>query len=458
MTKTAAIILAAGKGTRMISAQPKVLHRLGGKYLIQHVIDEAKKAGVDQLILVIGHGGEEVRSALGAEFTYAWQKEQLGTGHAVMQGAAYLDQDTERVVVLSGDVPLLRGETILDLLKSFQKEQAKAAILTAKYEFPKGYGRVVRDSAGKIQKIVEDADANSEESAIKEINSGTYCFAKAELIETLKKLEPDNAQGEYYLTDVIQEFRKKDLPISGLMTANTVETMGVNDRTQLAAMEAYYRQEINRQLMLAGVTMIDPKTVYIDAEVVVGQDTIIYPFTTILGNTSIGEGCIMGPNTTIIDSNIGHRVTIRQAVVEEAKIADECRLGPFTYLRPGTELQKRVKVGDFVEIKNTLVGEGSKVPHLTYLGDSILGKSVNVGAGTITCNYDGKNKYQTVIEDEAFIGSNSNLVAPLKIGKKAYVAAGSTLTKNVPAGSLAVAREKQRIIADWEEKKAKKED
>ncbi len=458
MTKTAAIILAAGKGTRMISAKPKVLHQLGGKYLIQHVIDEAKKAGIEQLILVIGHGGEEVKTVLGDGFTYAWQREQLGTGHAVMQGIAYLDQDVEQVVVLSGDVPFLRGETIVGLLNSFREEQAKAIVLTAKYSNPKGYGRIVRDSVGRIQKIVEDSDASLKELAINEINSGTYCFEKAELLAALKNLKPNNAQGEYYLTDVIQKLREKDLPISGFLAADAMETKGINDRVQLAEMEAHYRREINRRLMLAGVTMVDPETVYIDAGVIIGQDTLIHPFTNIQGSTSIGEGCILGPNVTIIDSEIGNRVTARQAVAEQAKIADECKLGPFTYLRPGTVLEKGVKIGDFVEIKNTVVGEGSKVPHLTYLGDAILGKSVNVGAGTITCNYDGKNKYQTVIEDEAFIGSNSNLVAPLKIGMKAYVAAGSTLTKNVPPGSLAVAREKQRIIADWEEKKIKKED
>lgn len=458
MANTAAIILAAGKGTRMNSDQPKVLHRLGGKYLVQHVIDETKKAGIEQIILVIGHGGEEVKSALGEEFIYAWQRQQLGTGHAVMQAVGFLEQDVEQVLVLSGDVPLLKGETIKALLEKFNIEKAGAAILTAKYENPKGYGRIIRNPEGKIIKIVEDADASLEELEIKEINSGTYCFAKDELVATLTTLTPNNAQGEYYLTDVIQETREKGLNVTGFLTADPMETMGINNRVQLAEMESFHRKRINRQLMLSGVTMIDPDAVYIDVGVTIGQDTIIYPFTIIQGETKIGRGCTVGPNVTIFNSEIGNKTEVRQTVMEQVKIGDECKIGPFSYLRPGTVLEKGVKVGDFVEIKNSLIGEGSKVPHLTYIGDALLGKSVNVGAGTITCNYDGKNKYQTIIEDGAFIGSNSNLIAPVKIGEEAYVAAGSTLNKDVPPGSLAIARERQRIIANWKEKRKEKED
>lgn len=458
MAKTAAVILAAGKGTRMCSEKPKVLHRLGGKYLVQHVIDETKNAGVDQIILVIGHGGEEVKNSLGDGLIYVWQKEQLGTGHAVMQALDFLEQDVEQVLVLSGDVPLLRGETIEALLSSFKQESAGAAILTANYENPKGYGRIVRNSEGKLLKIVEDADASEEELNITEINSGTYCFAKEELITALRTLTPNNAQGEYYLTDVIQQMDEKGLKVIGCLAPEPVETMGINNRVQLAEMEKYYRKKLNNDFMLSGVTMIDPATVYIDAGITIGKDTLIYPFTIIQGETKIGEECIIGPNVTISDSEIGDRVEIRQSVMEEVKVSDACKIGPFSYLRPGTVLKEGVKIGDFVEIKNSLIETGSKVPHLTYIGDSVLGKAVNVGAGTITCNYDGKNKFQTIIEDEAFIGSNSNLVAPIKVGKGAYVAAGSTLSKDVPPKNLAIAREKQRNIANWEEKKQKKED
>ncbi|NLL17818.1 MAG: bifunctional UDP-N-acetylglucosamine diphosphorylase/glucosamine-1-phosphate N-acetyltransferase GlmU [Clostridia bacterium] len=456
MAKTAAVILAAGKGTRMYSEKPKVLHSVAGKPLVQHVLDEARTAGVHQLVLVIGHGGEEVKNTLGEELTYAWQKEQLGTGHAVMQAMGSLEPDVERVVVLSGDVPLLRGETIQQFLEHYAKSNAKAAVLTAYVDKPDGYGRIIRDSEEHVVKIVEHGDASPKELAIKEINSGTYCFDKKLLAKCLTELKPDNVQGEYYLTDVIHAIRGQGMPVIAVPVEDNREIMGINNRIQLAEAEAVFRDRVNKKLMLAGVTIVDPNTTYIDAQVEVGQDTVIYPFTILRGKTQIGKDCMVGPNVDITDTTVGSGVTIRQAVVEKAEIGNNCNIGPFSYLRPGTVLRDNVKVGDFVEIKKSLIGEGSKVPHHTYIGDAILGKSVNVGAGTITCNYDGKNKHQTVIEDGSFIGSNSNLVAPVKIGTNAYVAAGSTVIADVPEGSLAVARGRQKVIADWEKRKRTK--
>ena len=456
MAKTAAVILAAGKGTRMYSEKPKVLHSVAGKPLVQHVLDEARTAGVHQLVLVIGHGGEEVKNTLGEELTYAWQKEQLGTGHAVMQAMGSLEPDVERVVVLSGDVPLLRGDTIQQFLEHYAKSNAKAAVLTAYVDKPDGYGRIIRDSEEHVVKIVEHGDASPKELAIKEINSGTYCFDKKLLAKCLTELKPDNVQGEYYLTDVIHAIRGQGMPVIAVPVEDNREIMGINNRIQLAEAEAVFRDRVNKKLMLAGVTIVDPNTTYIDAQVEVGQDTVIYPFTILRGKTQIGKDCMVGPNVDITDTTVGSGVTIRQAVVEKAEIGNNCNIGPFSYLRPGTVLRDNVKVGDFVEIKKSLIGEGSKVPHHTYIGDAILGKSVNVGAGTITCNYDGKNKHQTVIEDGSFIGSNSNLVAPVKIGTNAYVAAGSTVTADVPEGSLAVARGRQKVIADWEKRKRTK--
>ncbi|HHW06856.1 MAG TPA: bifunctional UDP-N-acetylglucosamine diphosphorylase/glucosamine-1-phosphate N-acetyltransferase GlmU [Clostridia bacterium] len=453
MTKTAAVILAAGKGKRMHSRRPKVLHLLAGKPLVRYVVDAAQKAGVSQVVLVIGHGGEEVKAALGEGFDYAWQREQLGTGHAVMQAMDALAPDVEQVVVLSGDVPLLTGTTIQALLDEFVKTAAKGAVLTACLADPTGYGRIIRHDGNLVERIVEHGDASPEELAIQEINSGIYCFDRAVLAECLQFLKPDNVQGEYYLTDVVQVMRSRDLPVVAYRVQDSREIMGINNRVQLAEAESIMRQQINTRLMLAGVTMLDPVTTYIEAGVEVGPDTVIHPFTILRGKTRIGRGCTIGPQVNMLDTVVGDEVEIRYTVTEEAQIGDQAKIGPFAYLRPGTVLGRGVKVGDFVEIKKSMIDEGSKVPHLTYIGDAVIGKSVNVGAGTITCNYDGKAKHQTVIEDGAFIGSNSNLVAPIKIGANAYVAAGSTLTADVPAESLAVARERQRNIPDWHNKR-----
>jgi len=453
MKRAAAVILAAGKGKRMHSSRPKVLHELAGKPLVQYVAEAALAAGLAPVVVVIGHGGEEVQGALGEGFLYAWQKEQLGTGHAVMQAMEVLPPEVEQVVVLAGDVPLLAATTVQGLVEEFTKAQAKGAVLTACLADPSGYGRVVRQGDRLVARIVEHGDASPEELAIQEVNSGIYCFERAALAECLQALRPDNVQGEYYLTDVVQLMGRRDWPVVAYRVEDPQEIMGINNRVQLAEAESIMRRRLNTKLMLAGVTMIDPSTTYIDAGVEIGQDTVIHPFTILRGKTRIGRGCTVGPQVNLRDTTLGDEVEIRYTVAEEAKIGDQAKIGPFAYLRPGTVLGRGVKVGDFVEIKKSFIDEGSKVPHLTYIGDAVIGKSVNVGAGTITCNYDGQQKHQTVIEDGVFIGSNSNLVAPIKIGANAYVAAGSTLTSDVPAESLAVARERQRIIPDWSKKR-----
>ncbi|NLC38854.1 MAG: bifunctional UDP-N-acetylglucosamine diphosphorylase/glucosamine-1-phosphate N-acetyltransferase GlmU, partial [Clostridia bacterium] len=439
MPKTAAVILAAGKGTRMHSELPKVLHRVAGKCLVQHVLDAVGEAGVVQKIVVIGHGGEQVQQLVGDSVSYAWQKEQLGTGHAVLQAMPHVAGDVERVLILCGDTPLLTGQSLKRLLRHFDETGVKGAVLTACLDRPDGYGRVVKDEEGLVLKIVEQGDAQPAELEIKEVNSGVYCFARKELEEALKILQPDNVQGEYYLTDVVSVFRRQGLPVSSCLTGEE-DIYGINTRLELARAEGIFRRRINEKLMENGVTIIDPASSYIEAEVEIAPDTVIHPLTVIQGKTKIGSNCQVGPNVVMVDSVLGDGVKVWQSVLEAAVVGKGSRIGPFSYLRPGTVLGEEVKVGDFVELKNSFVGNNSKVPHLTYIGDASIGKNVNIGAGTITCNYDGKRKWRTVIEDDAFIGSNSNLVAPLTIGEGAYVAAGSTLTKDLPEKSLGIAR------------------
>jgi bifunctional UDP-N-acetylglucosamine pyrophosphorylase/glucosamine-1-phosphate N-acetyltransferase len=457
MPKTAAVILAAGKGTRMHSELPKVLHRVAGKCLVQHVLDAVGEAGVVQKIVVIGHGGEQVQQLVGDSVSYAWQKEQLGTGHAVLQAMPHVAGDVERVLILCGDTPLLTGQSLKRLLRHFDETGVKGAVLTACLDRPDGYGRVVKDEEGLVLKIVEQGDAQPAELEIKEVNSGVYCFARKELEEALKILQPDNVQGEYYLTDVVSVFRRQGLPVSSCLTGEE-DIYGINTRLELARAEGIFRRRINEKLMENGVTIIDPASSYIEAEVEIAPDTVIHPLTVIQGKTKIGSNCQVGPNVVMVDSVLGDGVKVWQSVLEAAVVGKGSRIGPFSYLRPGTVLGEEVKVGDFVELKNSFVGNNSKVPHLTYIGDASIGKNVNIGAGTITCNYDGKRKWRTVIEDDAFIGSNSNLVAPLTIGEGAYVAAGSTLTKDLPEKSLGIARGRQVVIKDWVTRKEGKKD
>ena len=455
MSQVNAVILAAGKGKRMRSAHPKVLHKVGGKPMLLHVCEAARKAGVDKQIVVVGHGREKLLENL-PELNYVVQEEQLGTGHAVFQAKEAIGADVERVLVLCGDTPLLTSATLKNLIQHHEKTGAVATILTAEIENPYGYGRILRDSSGSVKKIVEHRDASPEELLIIEINSGTYIFEKTDLFAALDRLTPDNSQGEYYLTDVISVFFSQGKKVSAFKTEDADEIQGINDRVQLAVAEEILRNRKNRELMLSGVTLIDPSTTYIDTNVEIGQDTIIFPHTFIQGNSVIGSGCQVGPSCRLQDCVLGDNSVVQYSVLVESRFGQGCKIGPFAYVRPGSDVRDNVKIGDFVEVKKCKIGAGSKVPHLTYLGDSEIGEGVNVGAGTITCNYDGEKKHKTIISDNAFIGSNSNLVAPIEIGKEAYIAAGSTITENVPEGALAIARERQTIKEGWVGKKGKR--
>lgn len=449
MKGLAAIILAAGKGTRMKSRLPKVLHPVGGQPMVSHVMTACRTAGAHPVVLVIGHGAEQVQAVLGSDQVYVEQREQLGTGHAVMQAEAELRDFTGDILVVCGDTPLLRGETLATLARFHSEQGAAATVLTMTLANPTGYGRIIRDELGQVAAIVEEKDAGPEQKAIREVNSGTYCFQAPALFAALRQITPNNAQGEYYLTDVLAILRQQGQKVAAWQVEDDSEVMGINDRVALAEANRLFQERINRQHMLAGVTILDPATTYIETDVQIGTDTVIYPNTYVTGKTVIGTGCQIGPNSKIMDSRIGDGAEIQFSVVLQAEIGADCTIGPFAYLRPGTCLAAGVKVGDFVEIKNAVIGEGSKVPHLSYVGDAEIGAGVNIGAGTITCNYDGYKKSKTIIGDGAFIGSNSNLVAPVTIGAGSLVAAGSTIVKDVPADALGVARAPQKNREGW---------
>jgi bifunctional UDP-N-acetylglucosamine pyrophosphorylase/glucosamine-1-phosphate N-acetyltransferase len=452
----ASIILAAGKGTRMKSKYPKVLHKVAGKPLIWHVCKAIEQLGIDENIIVVGYKASEVKKNLGDKYKYAFQEKQLGTGHAVMQAEKLIDKDVNCVLVVCGDTPLIRGETLEKLLQHHQNTKAAATILSTELADPTNYGRIVRSSGGMVIKIVEEKDANEIEKGIKEINSGTYCFDRKLLFDSLKEITPQNQQDEYYLTDVIDILVRKSKRVEAFVIKESSEIIGINNRIQLAEVENIFKKRINEKHMLDGVTIIDPDNTYIESSVKIGQDTVVYPFTFLKGNTIIGENCTIYQNSTLENTVIGDNTEINHTIAKDSKIGSNCIIGPFSYLRPGTELADNVKVGDFVEIKKSSVGINSKIPHLSYIGDCVIGKNVNVGAGTITCNYDGKNKWQTIMEDGSFIGSNTNLVAPVKVGKDAMIGAGSTITEDVPSRSLAIARGKQRNIENWVDKNQQK--
>ena len=449
--KTTAVILAAGQGTRMKSKLPKVLHKALGKPMVQWVIDCLSQAGVEDKIAVLGHGGDQVASVVEGQTVIVYQTEQLGTGHAVMQAAPALPADNDCVLVICGDTPLLRAQTIQALIEKHQAEGNAVTLLTAYAENPTGYGRIVRQEQ-QITAIVEQKDADEQQKLIKEINTGTYCFDQKFLLQYLSALDTNNAQKEYYLTDLIKIANLHNLPVGGFVLADFNESLGVNNRIQLSQAEAILRQRKCEEIMLAGVTLIDPSATYIGADVVIGNDTIIYPNVVLEGKTVIGSDNVIGMNCRFVDSQIGNGNDIQSTVITESKVGNGCKIGPMAYLRPGTALADNVKIGDFVEVKKTQVGEGSKIPHLSYVGDSIVGSKVNIGCGTITCNYDGVHKYQTVIKDGAFIGSNTNLVAPVTVEENAFIGAGSTITKDVPDSALAVTRADLRVKENWRKK------
>jgi len=460
--KKMAIILAAGQGKRMKSKLYKVLHPVCGKPMVGHVLDAVRDASCQRTVVVVGHGAEAVKAALGETVEYALQAEQLGTGHAVLQAESLLGQEEGLTVVTYGDTPLVTAETIKELIAYHLEKGAAATILTADVPDPSGLGRIIRGEDGNVLKIVEQKDCSPEEAAVREINTGTYCFDNRKLFSALAEVTNDNAQGEYYATDVIGILQGRGERIAASLCKDPNEGTGVNDRIALGEAERLMRERINAAHQANGVTIIDPANTYIEASVTIGADTIVYPGTHLRGATSIGSDCVIGPSADLKDTVVGDGSTIRQSVAEGAVLSEECNVGPFAYLRPGTKLGSRVKVGDFVEIKNATVGDDSKVPHLSYVGDAIVGSGVNIGCGAITANYDGYNKSVTEIGDNVFIGSNSNLIAPVKIGNGSYVVAGSTITHNVPDNDVAIARERQVNKPGYAEKlrsraKAKKD-
>lgn len=450
-----ALVLAAGQGKRIKSNLPKVLHKVCGKEMVNHVIDSIRKSKIDDINIIIGKGAELVK--VGTEsrkVSYSLQAEQLGTGHAVICAKEFLKDKKGVVAIFTGDTPLIKQETIERLVENHINNKNAATILTALVEDPTGYGRIVRKD-NQVLKIVEHKDCNEEELKINEMNSGIYCFDIELLVDTLEKLNNNNEQGEYYLTDIIEILKSQNKPIGAVIT-DYEETIGVNSRIQLAQAEEILKNRINLKHMENGVTLIDPKTTYIGIDVEIGKDTIIYPNNILEGNTKVGENCLIYQNSRIKDSVIGNEVDIQSSVILDAIIGDNTTVGPFAYLRPETKVGKHARIGDFVEIKKSTIGDGTKVSHLTYIGDAEVGSGCNFGCGTVVVNYDGKTKHKTIIGDNSFIGCNTNLVSPVKVEDNTYIAAGSTITYEVKEGDLAIARAKQRNIKGWVEKKGLK--
>jgi len=441
------VILGAGEGTRIKSCLPKVLHKVCGKELISHVIECMRSAvKMQKLVVVVGSGSDLVIKHLEKYCAdYVFQKERLGSAHALLQSKNKLKNLDGQLIVMCGDTPLVQSKTIKDLLKYHIKNKNMATVLSGMVENPFGYGRIVRDQKGNVSCIVEEKSATEQKKQIKEINSGIYCFDLKVLWKALNKVDNKNNKKEYYLTDVIAILNKDGYKTDAIALTNEEEILGVNDRKQLAVAGRILKNRKNNELMASGVTIINPETTYIDSDVVIGQDTIIKPNTYIEGNTKIGKNCMIGPDTTITESIIDDNVFITNSYIESSKIEKGVKIGPFAHLRPASVLKENVKVGNFSEVKKSIVGYGSKINHLSYIGDAVVGKNVNIGAGTITCNYDGKNKFQTIIKDDVFVGSNVNLVAPVHIGSKVLIAAGSTITDNVSPNKLAIARERQIV-------------
>ncbi|MGI6359329.1 MAG: bifunctional UDP-N-acetylglucosamine diphosphorylase/glucosamine-1-phosphate N-acetyltransferase GlmU [Bacillota bacterium] len=454
--QTSAIILAAGSGTRMKSQLNKVLHPLCGRPLVSHVIQAGQDAAIENFYVVIGRDAEQVKATLGGDYTYVLQRERLGTGHAVMQVEPVF-RGEDLVFVLCGDTPLIRPETLQAMQAMHLAEQADVTVLTATLPQGADYGRIVRADDGRILGIVEAKEATPAQLAIREINTGFYCFKGSTLFAALHQVDNHNAQAEYYLTDVIALVAQAGGKVVGCPLDDFQEALGINDRVRLAEAEAYLRQRIRERLMLAGVTFLQPETTLVDDTVSIGQDTIVYPGCLLEGNTAIGSGCVIGPYTRLTDCRVGDRTSIEFSVARQAATGADCVIGPYAYLRPDTSLADRVKVGDFVELKNAQVGSGSKLPHLSYVGDVTIGQRTNLGAGTILVNYDGKDKHHSQIDDDAFIGCNSNLISPVHIGAGAYVAAGSTITDDVPADALAIARSRQVNKAEWAKRRRERQ-
>ncbi len=456
-----AIVLAAGEGTRMKSNTPKVLHKVLGITMLGNVIRELKKSDIEKIIVIVGHGKDQVIKeieTLGEDVIY---KEQpigedapYGTGFAVMAAIDEISEDDE-VLIVCGDTPLLKGETLKSFMEYNRKNNFLASVMTADIEDNYGYGRIVKNSKGFVEKIVEEKDATELERKITEINSGVYTFKGSALIDNLKKLDTDNSQGELYLTDVVRILNSQEKEVGGFLISDEDEILGVNSRLQLIKCEKILQKRINESHLINGVTIINPENTTIGIDVEIEQDTIIYPNAIITGETKIGKDCTIQGDTFIVDSTIEDGTCIKSSYIEESYVGKNVTIGPFAHLRPDSNVKENAHIGNFVELKNTEFGENSKAGHLAYIGDSKVGRDVNIGCGVITVNYDGKDKFKTTIEDYAFVGSNSNLVAPVKIGKNSYVAAGSTITKDVNEEDLAIERCEQKSIAGWVRRKNK---
>lgn len=460
------VILAAGAGTRMKSKQAKVLHPVAGKPMVLYVVEMACRVADRGVVVVVGHQGADVRAVVepaDPRVAVAEQTQQLGTGHAVLQTRACFTDDPRerptRYLIVNGDTPLLTDETVRRLVALHDERKAAVTLLTAVLDDAAGYGRVIRrrmpgGTGDTVEKIVEDKDATAEERAVREINVGTYVVDGAVLFPTLEQLDPRNAQGEYYLTDIVALAVGQGYNVAALRLESPAEGVGVNSRAQLAEAERVMRDRIRARWLDAGVTMRDPASTWIDAEVVIGRDTVLYPHVTLEGRTAIGEDSVVHAGCRVTDCAVGHRVEILDhCVLRESRIEDDAHIGPFVHLRPGVVVRRHAKVGNFVEMKKAELGEGAKANHLSYLGDAVIGKGVNIGAGTITCNYDGRRKYPTVIGDEVFVGSDTQFVAPVTVGAGAVIAAGTTVTRDVPAGALAIARVSQVNRPGWAAKR-----
>ena len=447
------VILAAGMGTRMKSKMPKVLHKVCGKELCRWVIDASKSAGADRVCAVVGHKAEMVKEMLGDVCEFALQAEQKGTGHAVMQAADIIKATDGEVVILNGDTPLVTAEAIKNAIEYHQASGNQATVITAVLDNASGYGRIVRGSDGGVKKIVEQKDANEEEKKINEVNSGMYVFDSESLVYALDKITPNNAQGEYYLTDTLEILLSAGKKVGGYAIADNDEIRGINDRVQLNEAERIMQRRINEMHMRNGVTMRNPESVYIEDGVEIGSDTEICQNVTIKSGTKIGSDCVIGSGSILDGAVISDGVDVLSSVILNSEVGTGTHVGPFAYIRPNCKVGEDVKVGDFVELKNSNIDDGTKISHLTYIGDSDVGKRVNFGCGTVTCNYDGKNKYRTTIGNDCFVGCNTNFVSPINVGDGVYIAAGSTITEDIPADSLSIARARQVNKEGWKDKR-----
>ncbi len=449
------LILAAGHGTRMRSDTVKVLHPIMGRPMLSLVIDAVQEAGVPRPVVVVGHQADQVRDTIGDTVDYVYQEEQRGTGHAVSIAADAL-RGYENVLILNGDTPMVTARMLARLMRDHRWSGAAATVLTAVVEDPTGLGRVVCNDEGELVNIVEESDASHAEADIREINTGMACFSVEALLDTLPALRPDNAQGEYYLPDAFSVLLERGEQVRIARAGDPEAVIGVNTRRELAGATEVFRLRILDDLMSRGVTIMDPGTTWIHPEVEIQADTVIHPFTTIEGNSRVGSHCSIGPMTHLVDVHVRDEASIWYSVARDSRVGERVTVGPFSHLRPGTDLESGAKVGNFAEVKSSRVGEGSKIPHHSYVGDADVGAGVNMGAGAITVNYDGRDKHRTVLEDGSFIGCNSNLIAPISVGRGAFVAAGSTISSDVPADSLALARKRQRNREGWALRRRKK--